>query len=434
LKKVIIVGAGPAGLFAANEITEKLDVTVIDKRNYIGGAGLNSDGKLIFHPEIGGNLKDFLSIREANNIIKKIDETFEKCGFVDDFKCEEDKLRKLEIEASKVGIRFIPSTQKHIGTDKLPKVMNNLKNNLEKRGVKFRLSEEVKDIKIEKSKVIGIETNKEFLNCDAILLAVGRSGNSWLKRICDKFGIKYKFNPVDIGVRVEVLSEVMEEITSLVWDPKFHIRTKTYDDFVRTFCVCSNGFITTENYENSIFGVNGHSFSNKKSRNTNFALLVRVALTEPLEDTTTYGELIANQTNILGGGKPIIQRLGDLKSGRRSTWERIDRSHVKPTLKKVTPGNISMAYPHRIVQDILEALEMLNLIIPGVNSDSTLLYAPEIKFYARRIETNKNLQTKIKNLFVAGDGAGVSRGIVGSAATGIIAGRGILKYLIRRFL
>jgi hypothetical protein len=241
-------------------------------------------------------------------------------------------------------------------------------------------------------------------------------------------GIGLTFNPVDIGVRVEVPAKVMEEVTEVSWDPKFHIMTKTYDDFVRTFCACPNGYVTTENYGNSIFGVNGHSMFHSRSDNTNFAFLVKVALTEPLEDTTEYGRLIANQANVLGGKKPLIQRLGDLKAGKRSTWERIKRSHVKPTLKEVTPGDISMAYPHRIIQDILEGLDMLSNVIPGLNSDSTLLYAPEIKFYARRVQTNEHLQTKIPNLFVAGDGAGLSRGIVGAAATGIIAARGILKF------
>lgn len=242
-----------------------------------------------------------------------------------------------------------------------------------------------------------------------------------------KLGIKTRFNPVDVGVRVETRNEVMEDLMEeyKVWDPKFHIRTSSYDDFVRTFCVCPHGFVTKEMYEDSLFGVNGHSLHSKRSSNTNFAFLVRVKLTKPLENTTEYGRSIALQTNTLGGGKPVIQRLGDLRQHRRSTWERIEKSYVEPTLKDVTPGDISMAYPYRIVKDILEGLERLGKVVPGVDSDSTLLYAPEVKFYAMRIETNKFLQTKIPQIFVAGDGAGVSRGIIGAAATGIIAARGL---------
>jgi len=180
-------------------------------------------------------------------------------------------------------------------------------------------------------------------------------------------------------------------------------------------------------YGNSIFGVNGHSFRKRKSGLTNFALLVRVGLTQPLENTMLYGRRIAQLINTLGGGKPIIQRLGDLLRSRRSTWSRINKSYIEPTLKNVTPGDIAMAYPHRILQDILEGLEKLDKVVQGVYNDNTLLYAPEIKFYAMRVETNNQLQTKIRNLFVAGDGAGVSRGIIGAAATGIIASRGIIR-------
>jgi len=218
----------------------------------------------------------------------------------------------------------------------------------------------------------------------------------------------------------------MENIIEYAWDPKFHIQTKKYDDFVRTFCTCPNGFVVMEDYGDFI-GVNGHSSNSEKSENTNFAFLTRVELTEPLENTTEYGMSIAKLATTIGGGMPLIQRLEDLRSGHRSTKSRIEKSFVNPTLKNATPGDISMALPHRIVENVIEGLEQLDGVIPGVNSDQTLIYAPEIKFYSMRFLVNNNLETNISNLFVAGDGAGLSRGIVASAATGIIAACGIMK-------
>jgi len=252
----------------------------------------------------------------------------------------------------------------------------------------------------------------------------------------DKLHLGLRFNPIDIGVRVEVPDSITKHIVEELkcWDPKFIIKTYTHGDFVRTFCTCPHGFVVKEGYGNSLVGVNGYSNYEKGSNNTNFAFLVNVGLTEPLEDTTEYGLSIARQTNLLGGGKPIIQTLGDLKRGRRSKLESITGGYIKPTLdlESVVPGDISLAYPHRILQGLMEGLEKLSFVVPGVSADATLLYAPEIKLSAKRIETTtrdgySTLQTKIPNLFVAGDGAGVSRGIVGAAATGIIAARGI-KY------
>jgi uncharacterized FAD-dependent dehydrogenase len=218
----------------------------------------------------------------------------------------------------------------------------------------------------------------------------------------------------------------MNPVTRINRDPKFHIRTKRYDDFARTFCTNERGFVVKEDYTDFI-GVNGHSMKSKKSKNTNFAFLVRVALTEPVENTTRYGRSIAKLATTIGGGKPILQRMGDLRRGRRSTWERIKRNLVHNTLTDVTPGDISMALPHRITMDIIEGLEKLNEIIPGVASDSTLLYAPEIKFYAMRMTVDENMETEVKNLFAAGDGTGLSRDIVNAAATGILAARGVMN-------
>jgi hypothetical protein len=425
LAKVLIVGAGPAGLFAAKELADSCDVAIIEQKNYIGGSGLYSDGKMNFHPQIGGDLLEFLSEEDALKILEDIKQTFKGYGMAE-VSNDWEKLTELERRATTAGIKFIPIRQNHVGSDYLPKVMNNFKIDLEKKGVKFKLNTKLLELNSKNGKIIA-KTDKGNEESDYVILAPGRVGSLWLIEMAKKLDLKMRFNPVDIGVRVEALNDVLKEIVVdyQCWDPKFHIRTHQYDDDVRTFCVCPYGFVVKEFYEEEIFGVNGHSMKDKKSNNCNFALLVRTELTQPLENTTDYGRSIAKQTNTLGGGKPIIQRVKDLRMNRRSTWERIGKSYVTPTLKDVTPGDISMAYPYRIVTNILEALDKLENVIPGIGSGSTLLYAPEIKFYAMRIETNKMLQTAIPNIFVAGDGAGISRGITIAAATGMIAAKGI---------
>jgi len=426
--KVVIVGSGPAGLFAAYELSSKFDVNVFDMASTPGGSGLRSDGKLNFHPRIGGDLTEFLDEEEAWNLLKYIENIFIELGAPEP-NFREDMLRRLELKAVKAGIKFIPIRQSHIGSDELPKFLNRMVDLLKDKGVKFYMNHRVSDIIVEGNTVKYVVVKGKKVSTDFLLLAPGRIGSEWLEKTLRSIGVRLNFNPIDIGVRVEVPTEIFYEIVYEygAWDPKFHVRTSSYDDFVRTFCTNPDGYVVIEPYGNSIFGVNGHSFRKRKSGLTNFALLVRVSLTQPLENTMLYGKRIAQLINTLGGGKPIIQRLGDLLRSRRSTWSRINKSYIEPTLKNVTPGDIAMAYPHRILQDILEGLEKLDKVVQGVYNDNTLLYAPEIKFYAMRVKTNNQLQTKIRNLFVAGDGAGVSRGIIGAAATGIIASRGIIR-------
>jgi len=311
--------------------------------------------------------------------------------------------------------------QRHIGSDHTPEVIKSIENYLRKKGVDFLIETKVEDILNDGVKL----STGEKIRARYIIAAPGRSGASWLVNQAKKLGLEISHGPIDIGVRVEVPAIIMEPICKINRDPKFHIITKTYDDFVRTFCVNHRGYVVREVYEDYV-GVNGHSLRDKASENTNFAFLVNVELTEPVENSTAYGESMAKTATTLGGGKPIIQRLGDLRRGRRSTWKRIKRCHVKPTLNSVTPGDIAMVMPHRIVTDIIEGLEMLDMVIPGVASDSTLLYAPEMKFYAMRVKVGKTMETNVENLFIAGDGAGVSRGIIIASATGILAARGIL--------
>jgi hypothetical protein len=426
--KVVIVGAGPAGLFAAHHLADEMDVIILEKRNFVGGSGLHSDGKLNFHPKIGGDLTEFLPEEEAWKLVNDIRKIFEKLK-VEITPQDTEGLRSLEAEASQAGMRFVRIEQAHIGSDHLPKVMTRMRTILDEKGVEIKLNTKANDIRVRGGEAREIETTRGKVQADAFLLAPGRIGSSWLIEKMSNLDIEMKYNPIDLGVRVEISNQVMNKIIYDygVWDPKFHLYTPSYDDFVRTFCVCPSGFVVRDRYGDEIFGVNGHSMREMESFNTNFALLTRVSLTEPLENTTEYGHRIAQLVNTLGGKKPLIQRLGDLRNNQRSTWKRIQRSHVSPTLKDATPGDIAMAYPRRLVKNTLEGLDMLDRVIPGISADTTLLYAPEIKFYAMRIITDNLLRTRIPNLCVAGDGAGVSRGIIGAAATGIVAAKGITK-------
>ena len=448
---VAIIGAGPAGLFAAYEFAEKSKLRVIvidmgkdvDKRTCpmektgvcvkckpcnvmsgVGGAGGLSDGTLNLRPDIGGNLYEFLPEKEAWELVRYVDSIYVKHGTPKKlYEATSKEEEELSRRAASAGMEFVQIPQRHIGSDHTPEVIKSIAQHLRKKGVEFLLNTQVEEITPELELVL---SGGRRIKARYIIAAPGRSGAPWMVNQAQKLGLKIRHGPIDVGVRVEVPAVIMEPVCRINRDPKFHIITKTYDDFVRTFCVNHRGFMVKESYK-SYVGVNGHSLRDKQSDNTNFAFLTRIELTEPVENSTDYGESIARTATTLGGGNPLIQRLGDLRRGRRSTWKRIDSGLVRPTLRAVTPGDIAMVMPHRIVTNILEGLERLDKVIPGVASDSTLLYAPEIKYYAMRVEVGRSMETSIPNLFVAGDGVGVSRGIIIASATGILAARGIME-------
>lgn len=450
LVDVLIIGAGPAGLSAAYELSEKSDLSIkiiekgrdIKKRSCpaletgkciqcepcdviggVGGAGGMSDGTLNLQHNIGGDLTEFTSLEDANHLIEKVDSIFGEDDKSTEIYGEDvQEVERLSRKAAAAGAKFIPIRQRHIGSDFLPDIIKSLKKKLEDKGVQFQLGTEA--VKIEKDGVIIEGGGKE--KSKFILAAPGRAGSSWLAEQVKELGIEFVHGAIDIGVRVEVPSIVMEPIVRVNRDPKFHIITQTFDDLVRTFCTCHEGFVIEESYE-EFTGVNGHSMRTKKSENTNFAFLSRVTLTEPVTDTTAYGRSIGYLGTTIGGGLPVIQRLGDLRHGRRSTWNRIERGYVTPTLKSVTPGDISMALPGRTVTNLREGLDRLDEVIPGVASDSTLLYAPEVKLYAIKVAVDEKMETKVDNLFLAGDGCGLSRDFINAGATGILAARGIMK-------
>lgn len=446
---VIIIGAGPAGLFAAKELAEDSDLSIrviergkpiherkspstkgeecleseaYDVMQGVGGTGLMSDGTLNLSPYIGGDLTQFVGAREAYELIEEIDSIFQEHGapkktYGEDTRKTEELARK----AAAADVKFIPIKQRHMGSENLPKIISSFKKDLEDKGVEFQLNTEVEEIVED-----GVIVEGEKIESKYILAAPGRSGAVWLARQAEKLGLKISHGAIDVGVRVEIPSIVMKPVIEVSRDPKFHIRSSSFDDFVRTFCTNHRGFVVKEKYDDYV-GVNGHSLKSQKSENTNFAFLSRVTLTEPVTNTTAYGESIGRLATTIGGGRPVVQKLGDLRRGQRSTPSRIERGHVEPTLKGVTPGDISMALPGRIVTNLQEGLDQLDQVIPGVASNSTLLYAPEVKLYAMQISVDERMRTDIDNLFVAGDGAGLSRDIVNAAATGVLAARGIME-------
>ena len=437
---VIIIGAGPAGLFAAYELSKNknLKILVIEKGKKInkrkkdllsgvGGAGLFSDGKLNLSPRHGKtNLFEFLTKNQAYGLINYINNILINFGAPKEYYTKNiSQAVKIRKKAKKHRIDLLLIKQKHLGSDKLPSLIKKFVNDLKRNNVKFLLNNAVSEFLVKKNKIMGVKLkNNKKIKSKYVIACPGRIGSEWIVNQAKKLGIPVKHRGIEVGVRVETLAKTTKHITDYIWDPVFFIKTKRFNDTVRTFCTCPNGFVAKETYRDFI-GVNGYCRMDKKTKNTNFALLSDIKLTHPVEDTIAYGESIGKLATTIAGGKPFIQSLDDLKKHRRSYWDRINKSKVKPTLKDVTPGDLSMAIPYRVVNNILDALEQLDKIIPSVNKD-VLLYGPELKFFSVRISTNKNLETKIKNLFVAGDGVGVCGNIVGAAATGVIAARGVL--------
>ncbi len=447
---VIIIGAGPAGLAAAYRLQgkkvvvfeeglkplerlqakqEKRDLEFSNTLCGVGGAGLFSDGKLNFAYRIGKtDLTDYMSPAEAQNLIQQTEDFFNKFGMDGQvYPTNMDKAHKYQEKAIKSGIHLMIIKQKHLGSDKLPHHIHNLTTHLEQNGVEFRTNCKVHELIVE-DRFKGVRTDHGEFWADNVIVCPGRSGAKWWYEQAQKLNLDVEFGPVEIGIRVEVPNEIMDNMTDVIYDPTLFMYSDTYDDELRTFCTNKGGYIAKENYKDFVC-VNGHAYKDKKSNNTNFALLSKVVLTKPITNSHDYGCSIGRLATTIGGGKPILQRYTDLKRGRRSTWERIENSFTEPTLKDVTPGDISMALPKRVVTNLIEAIEKLNRILPGVASNNTLLYAPEIKFFNTKFKLTKGLQTTIPGVHVAGDGAGVSGNIVGAAATGFMAADSILKNL-----
>jgi uncharacterized FAD-dependent dehydrogenase len=456
---VIIVGAGPAGIFSALELlNQKKDAKVlivekgkdIDKRicpmkvreiscktcpecallSGWGGAGAFSDGKLNLSPEIGGFLSRYIDIKKLQSLITFVDEIYISCGAPREiYGGNKKEVHKIERLASENNLLFIPSRIRHIGTDRCITVLKNIKDSLNGR-VETIFSSEAERVIIKKKKAAGIRLKDGTnLYSEFVILAPGREGSRWLEKETKRLHLTNLKNPVDIGIRVEIPATVFEHLTKITYEPKLIFYSRKFNDKVRTFCVNPYGEVVKE-YLKGIWTVNGHSYANAKSNNTNFALLVSTFFTEPFDEPILYGRYISGLANLLGKSV-IVQRLGDLQQGRRSTQDRILKGEVQPTLKDATPGDLSFVMPYRHLSDILEMIEALDKIAPGVNSGHTLLYGAEVKFYSMLPKLTGSLETEIDNLFAVGDGAGVSRGLIQASVSGVIAAKAIARRLIR---
>lgn len=458
---LIIVGSGCAGVFAAyeyNKLNPNKKILVIDKGNSIenricpkrktghcvnckpcnittgfSGAGAFSDGKISLSPDVGGELADYIGYDKAQEMINYVDSIYLEHGADKTVHGinETQELKEIKQAAIKNNLKLVKCPVRHLGTEESYEIYKKIEHELIENGVEFKFRTMVHDLVIENNTVYGIvvdENGKKVeYKAPYVIVAVGREGSEWFKHICEKHAIKSEPSAVDIGVRVEIRDEVMEKVNRNLYEGKFIFNTPTFDDKVRTFCQNPSGEVSIERYENELITVNGHSYKNFKTENTNLALLVSIKFTQPFNDSIGYGKSIAKLANTIGNGTVLIQRYGDFKRHRRSTPERIMRGNIVPTLKDATAGDLTLVLPYRITTDIIEMIEALNGVADGFNSDETILYGVECKFYNNKVCVNQNFETTVKNLFVAGDGAGITRGIAQSNANGVL----IARYLSR---
>ena len=457
---VIIIGAGPSGIFCAYELIKQkndLKILMVEKGRPIekrvcpkrttkkcvgcqpcsittgfAGAGAFSDGKLSLSPDVGGTLPDILGYEKTMELIRESDEIYLKFG-ADTHVYGMDKekeIQEIRRKAINANLKLIECPIRHLGTEEGYKIYSKLQDYLTNAGVEMKFNTMVQDILVEEGVAKGIVTDgDETYLAEEVVAAVGREGSDWFSHICKKHQIDTQVGTVDIGVRVEVRDEIMASLNDNLYEAKLVYYTPTFDDKVRTFCTNPSGEVATEYYENGLAVVNGHAYKSKelKTQNTNFAILVSKNFTKPFKTPIEYGKQIAQLSNMLCDGRILVQTFGDFQRGRRTTEERLCRNNLIPTLKDAVPGDLSLVFPHRIMVDIQEMILALDKVTPGIASDETLLYGVEVKFYSNKVVVDKHFESSVKGLRAIGDGASVTRGLQQASANGISVARSILE-------
>lgn len=456
---IIIIGAGPSGIFCAYELKNKaphLNILMIEKGRSIekrrcpkrdtkvcvgckpcaittgfAGAGAFSDGKLSLSPDVGGNLPSILGYDETLALLKESDDIYLRFGADKNVyginKTQE--IREIRQKAINANLKLVECPIRHLGTEEGYKIYGRLQTHLLDEGVQIEFNTMVDDIIIEDGIAKGVKTNKgDTFYADEIVSAIGREGTEWFSHICKNHGIETQVGTVDVGVRVEVRDEIMEFLNKNLYEAKLIYHTPTFDDKVRTFCTNPSGEVATEYYENGLAVVNGHAYKSAKykTNNTNFALLVSKNFTKPFKSPIEYGKHIAQLSNMLCDNKILVQTFGDFLRGRRTTEERLCRNNLVPTLKDAVPGDLSLVFPHRIMVDIKEMILALDKVTPGIASNETLLYGVEVKFYSNKVVVDKHFETSVAHLYAIGDGASATRGLQQASANGLSVARSII--------
>ncbi|MDR1570107.1 MAG: FAD-dependent oxidoreductase [Oscillospiraceae bacterium] len=461
---VIIIGAGPAGIFTALELTAaKPDARVlmadigrsIERRSCPArttgrcvhcvpcsivhgwaGAGAFSDGKLSLSDEVGGHITDYISHADATALIRRADDLYLRFGAPNIVHgLNTSKVDEIEYEASRHNIRLIRCPVRHLGTENAARVLGAMHTDLKDK-IEFVEHTTAQDLLVENGRIAAVsfllpDETVRTVRAPYVVVAPGRGGAAWLTRQIQLLGLSCNNNEVDIGVRVETPNAVMDGLTKHLYEAKLVYYSDTYENKVRTFCMNPGGVVSEEHYEGGIAVVNGHSYADASLRteNTNFAVLVSTSFTEPFNQPIEYGRYIAQLANMLTGGPIMVQRLGDLLRGRRTDAGRLEKSTTRPTLRTAVPGDLSFALPSRHLTSIIEALRAFDKLAPGLYNRNTLLYGVEVKFYSSKVRVNNRFETDIQGLYAIGDGAGITRGLMQASCTGLAVGRDIANLL-----
>ena len=455
---VIIIGAGPSGIFCAYELIKEkpeLNILMIEKGRPIekrvcpkrktkvcvgckpcsittgfAGAGAFSDGKLSLSPDVGGNLPEILGYDKATELIRESDDIYLQFGAdknvygVD----KQQEIRKIRKKAINANLKLIECPIRHLGTEEGYKIYTRLQEHLLANGIHMEFNTMVKDIIIEDGAARGVITDKdESYYADEIVSAIGREGSDWFSHICDDHGIDTEVGTVDIGVRVECRNEIMETINKVLYEGKLIGYPSPWKNKVRTFCQNPGGFVAQENYDNDLAVVNGHSYKDLKSGNTNLAILVSHNFTEPFNQPIAYAQKVGELTNMLGAGHILVQRYGDILDGKRTWAKELAHSNVRPTLKDAVAGDITAAMPYRAMVSIIEFIKMVDHVAPGFAAPETLLYSPELKFYSNKVKMDTDLETNISGLHCLGDSSGWTRGLMMASVMGVLMGRKLIE-------